>query len=117
MKNPTISILRSALFAVVALCAVSVSRAEEPTEKKVPDSVLKKYDANNDGKLDESEKAVMEAAKAKKKAEAEAKRLEKFDTNKDGKLDESEIAAEKKAKKDAKEAAEKKKAEKAAGTQ
>lgn len=108
MNNTAIATLRAALCAVIAVCAVAVSRAEDKPEKKIPAGVLKKYDTNQDGVLDEKEKAAMEADKAKKKAAEEAKRLEKYDVNKDGKLDESELAAEKAAKK---EAAEKKKAE------
>ena len=109
MKTPVASILRGTLGVLVVSCAFSVAQAEEGKEpKKVPPGVLKKYDANQDGALDEKEKAAMEADKAKHKAESEAKRLEKFDKNKDGKLDESELAAEKALKQ---EMAEKKKAE------
>jgi EF hand len=109
MKIPAYCFLRGTLGVLFIISAFSVAQAEEGKDiKAVPPGVLKKYDANKDGALDESEKAAMEADKAKKKAEGEAKRLEKFDTNKDGKLDEAEIAAEKAAKK---EAAEKKKAE------
>jgi len=81
---------------MVALGAVSVSWAEKPEgtkEKATPAGVLKKYDANQDGKLDDTEKAAMEADKAKQKAAAEAKVLAKYDANKDGKLDDSEKAA------------------------
>ena len=111
MKTPVIFTLRGALCALVAVCAITVSKAEEnkdAKEKKIPAGLLKKYDLNNDGVLDEKEKAAFEADKAKKKSEMEAKHLEKYDTNKDGKLDESERAAAKAAKE---EAAEKKKAE------
>ena len=54
---------------------------------------LKKFDKNGDGKLDDSEKAVMKQAKQARHAEM----LAKYDTNKDGKLDESEKEAMKKA--------------------
>lgn len=118
MKTPVASILRGTLGVLVVSCAFSVAQAEEGKEpKKVPPGILKKYDANQDGALDEKEKAAMDADKAKKKAEGEAKRLEKFDKNKDGKLDESELAAEKAMKQEKKAEMEKKKAEKeAAGT-
>jgi Ca2+-binding EF-hand superfamily protein len=98
MKNPVIYTLRGALCALVAVCSISVSKADENKDTKnkpVPAKVLEKYDANKNGTLDESEKAAWEADKAKRKAEEMAKRLEKWDTNKDGKLDESEKAAEK----------------------
>ncbi len=108
MKPPVIYSLRGALCALIAVCAISVSKADENKKPEKTPDVPKKYDLNQDGKLDESEKAAWEADKAKKKAEWEAKRLEKFDKNKDGKLDESEVAAEKAMKQ---EMAEKKKAE------
>jgi hypothetical protein len=109
MKTPATYLLRSTLGVLFATCAFSIAQAEEGKEaKKVPPGILKKYDANQDGVLDEKEKAAMEADKAKHKAEWEAKRLEKLDKNKDGKLDESELAAEKALKQ---EMAEKKKAE------
>ena len=119
MKSPNISILRSALCAVVALGAVSVYAADKPDsskEHKPTAAQLKKYDTNQDGKLDATEHAAMEADTAKQKAAAEAKVLAKYDTNKDGKLDDSEKAAmeaDKKAMADKKkENAEKKKGDK-----
>lgn len=109
MKTPFASIIRGTLCVLFTSCVFSVAQAEEGNEpKKVPPGVLKKFDANQDGKLDDSEMAAWNEAKAKEKAAKEAKRLEKFDANKDGKLDESELAAEKAAKA---EAAAKKKAE------
>lgn len=111
MKTPVASILRGALCALVAICAISVAKADDNKdvkEKKIPGHVLKKYDVNKDGVLDEKETAAWEADKAKKKAEAEARRLEKYDKNQNGKLDADELAAEKA---DKKAAAEKKKAE------
>ena len=62
--------------------------------------ILKKFDKNGDGKLDETERAAMRAA-AKEKAQARKAQLERrkaqlikeFDKNGDGKLDESERAA------------------------
>lgn len=99
MKTPAAYLLRGTLGVLFATCVFSVARAEEGNDpKKIPPAILKKYDANQDGTLDASEKAAMEADKAKHKAEWEAKRLEKLDTNKDGKIDESELAAEKAAK-------------------
>jgi len=109
MKIPFITTLRGALCALIAVSAITVSQADETKkEKPVPPGILKKYDANKDGVLDETEKAAWEADKAKRRSSDEARRLGKFDANKDGKLDESELAAEKAAKK---EAADKKKAE------
>lgn len=66
--------------------------------------LLEKFDANHDGKLDESERAAAKAAmkehRGEHKGELKAKLLEKFDANHDGKLDESERAAAKAAMKE-----------------
>jgi Ca2+-binding EF-hand superfamily protein len=52
--------------------------------------VLKKYDTNGDGKLDDQERAAMRADFKAKRAEKKAEMLAKYDTNKDGKLDAAE---------------------------
>ena len=57
--------------------------------------LLEKFDANHDGKLDESERAAAKAAMKEHHEKLKAKLLEKFDANHDGKLDESERAAAK----------------------
>ena len=76
MKSPIVSALRTVIAALAIGCAVSsVSAADKaPSEK-----VLKKYDLNKDGKLDEAEtakwhadqKAAAEKKAAEKKAAAE----------------------------------------------
>jgi 5-hydroxyisourate hydrolase-like protein (transthyretin family) len=55
--------------------------------------ILQKYDTNKDGKLDDSEKAVLKADFQAKREQKKAEMLAKFDTNKNGKLDDSEKAA------------------------
>ena len=55
-------------------------------------AAMQKYDANGDGKLDDSERATLRADKKAKHAEMKAKMLAKYDANKDGKLDEAERA-------------------------
>jgi hypothetical protein len=124
MKNPVTLTLRSLLCGLTAICAISVSHADETQgakESKTPPGLVKKYDVNKDGVLDEQEKAALEADKAKKTAAMEAKRLKRFDANKDGTLDESELAAESAAKQaeaeKRKAAIDKKKAEKEAAAQ
>ena len=52
--------------------------------------MLKKYDANKDGKLDEAEKKAAHKALAERREQWKKKALEKYDANKDGKLDEAE---------------------------
>nr|HEX4314539.1 EF-hand domain-containing protein [Kofleriaceae bacterium] len=60
--------------------------------------ILQKYDANGDGKLDDSERATMRADMQAKRAERHQKMLAKYDLNKDGKLDASERTAMREAK-------------------
>ena len=73
---------------VLALFGGLVAKAEDAPDgkkKKLEEFMLKKYDKNGDGKLDDEEKAAM-----KKDREEQVK---KYDKNGDGKLDEEERAA------------------------
>lgn len=58
-----------------------------------PREVERKFDKNNDGKLDESERAAMHAEFKARHEEHHKKALAQFDKNRDGKLDESERTA------------------------
>lgn len=60
---------------------------------KIREEMIKKYDKDGDGKLNETERAEMKAAM---KAEFEKRMLEKFDADKDGKLNDAEKAEMKK---------------------
>jgi hypothetical protein len=89
----TAGLLISFLVSATALFAEDTPKPEAP-----PPSVLKRYDKNKDGKLDEkeSEKWRADLAARREKAAAERKaRLEKFDADKDGKLSDDEKAAAK----------------------
>lgn len=89
------------LLALALTVLPAALHAEEASGKKLTKN-QQKFDADQDGRLSEEEKAAAkEAAKAKGKETREAN-LEKYDTNKDGKLD-----AEERAKKKADEQAEK----------
>lgn len=73
---------------VLSLFGGAVAKAEDAADgkkKKLEELILKKYDKNGNGKLDEDERAAM-----KKDREEE---LKKYDKNGDGKLDETEKAA------------------------
>lgn len=62
---------------------------------ETPPSVLRRYDKNKDGVLDEAERAKWESDKAARREKERAERaamLEKYDTDKDGKLGEAEKA-------------------------
>lgn len=82
----------------IALAAITGATAqnEKPAGKRhrpVPPAALEQFDANKDGKLDETErKAAHEAMKARRE-EARKARLAEFDANGDGELDEAEKKA------------------------
>ena len=89
MKTLT-SLIRIALGLLALAFTVSVAQAspdnKEAKEKGPSKEMLKKYDVNKDGKLDDAEMAAM-------KADNKAAALAKYDTNKNGKLDENEKTA------------------------
>ena len=88
-----------------AICCVAVlfvSRPAQAAPDEKPDraarreAMLKKFDANGDGKLDAEEREKMRAemgAKGGRGPERMKKLLEKFDKDGDGKLSEDERAA------------------------
>lgn len=83
----------------------SLPTAATPTEESSPSvdttarqaELLKRYDKNGDGKLDDSEKAAAKTEMQKhgsaRKAKMRERALARYDKNGDGKLDESERAA------------------------
>lgn len=87
------------VFAFPLLALVSALHGEQkPSADPAPPSVLRKYDRNKDGVLDEKERAKWEADKAAEREKYRAERAEmlgKYDLNKDGKLSEDERAVAK----------------------
>lgn len=65
--------------------------SEKP--KQLPAAIVRKYDVDKDGVLNEEEKAAWRADVQRGRQEAQARRLEKYDANRDGKLDKAEKAA------------------------
>lgn len=89
---------RAAALASLFLVFAGALRAEEKTKPEVPPSILKKYDKDKSGALDETEIAKWEADKAARREKdrlAREERLAKYDTDKDGKLSDDEKAAAK----------------------
>ena len=80
ITSKTLITLASAL-AVLGMFAAPALRAEDAPKKKEPSKKqLEMWDKNKDGKLDETERAAMQAAKKKKDGEAkmgEGKKEEK----------------------------------------
>ena len=92
--------------------AVAAEKSQKP---EIPPGILKKYDANKDGVLDESEAAKWEADKESRRESYKEKRAEdlaKYDADHDGQLNKEEKEAMKAAKAAEREA---KKAEKNSG--
>jgi hypothetical protein len=67
--------------------------APAPAKPEVTERVLRKFDANKDGQLDETERAAWEADKKAHQEKQRAAMLEKYDLDKDGKINETEQAA------------------------
>ncbi len=65
--------------------------SEKP--KQLPAAIVRKYDIDKDGVLNEEEKAAWKADVQRGRQEAQARRLERYDANRDGKLDKAEKAA------------------------
>ncbi len=85
---------RRTLLAFFLLPTV-VFAAEEPAPEKtktLPAAILRKYDADHDGRLSDSERTAWKEDVQRGRAEAQARRLERFDANHDGKLDKAEKA-------------------------
>jgi len=89
-----------ALSAILGTCAFAQEgparpdRPQRPPGQRTPSpEMLKEYDTDKDGKLNDEERAEM---MKKMRAQMEARQkamLEKYDANKDGKLDEAETKA------------------------
>lgn len=95
MKPPCLTYLAPALLALAVLVAPLTLRSEDVAKEKPLTKAKEKYDADQDGKLSEAEKAAAkEGAKAKAK-ETREENLEKYDANKDGTLDQEERAKQK----------------------
>jgi hypothetical protein len=86
--------LKTTLFVLASLLGAGVfAKAEEAPkqrpahpERPISAEVLKEFDQDGDGKLNDQERAAMHAEREKKK-------LERYDTDKDGKLSDAEKTA------------------------
>ena len=91
MKNiPYILAVCAAALAGLPLVSVSAAAADDGG---VSPAVLKRFDRNRDGVLDEGERAAWQADRDRQRAARETRRaaeLTRYDANHDGKLDRSE---------------------------
>lgn len=112
MKPLPLRILLAGLVALAFSITTALAQDSEDKKPRGPSKAdLKKYDANQDGTLDEAETAAMKADKEAQRAAKREADLEKYDENKDGKINKNERekkkaddAAEKAAKKAEREA-------------
>lgn len=86
--------LRSGLVLLLLVGPASFAGAQDSSDKpkQLPSAIVRKYDADRDGILNDAEKAAWKADVQRGRQEAQARRLEKFDANRDGKLDKAEKA-------------------------
>jgi hypothetical protein len=85
MKTPSLklTVISSVLALGMTLVAPTLRAEDEkpdtPAERKAhrEAEMMKKYDANHDGKLDDTEKSLKKADKERAKAEREAKKRER----------------------------------------
>jgi len=100
-------ILTTTCTFLLALATVSSAYAGEEGKKehkkcdgKHREELLAKFDANHDGKLDDTEKAAARAAASAKIKEKRPEAFAKFDADKDGVLSKDEMKALRAARKD-----------------
>jgi EF hand len=94
LKNTklVIALSLSALVASAGLAGAGVRHAGPGGEspRAYHQELKQKFDANRDGKLDDSERAALHEAMQARRAEHRQKVLAQFDANRDGKLDDAE---------------------------
>jgi hypothetical protein len=97
--NPIRTLALATLAALGTAAWAGDAPARDGKHPQLRAKLLEKFDADHDGKLDESERAAAKAAlkehRGEHRGELKARLLEKFDADHDGKLDESERAAAK----------------------
>lgn len=83
-------IVASSALCVAAAGGLALAKGHDPAKRA---AMMQKFDANNDGALDDAERAKMKDAFAAKRAARKAARIAQFDANKDGALSPAEHAA------------------------
>ena len=91
--NTTLTMIALALAGSLAVQAQEPApegQRERRPNRQMPPEVLKEFDKDGDGKLNEEEAKAARQARQAKAEEARKKALEKYDTDKDGKLSDEE---------------------------
>lgn len=86
-------VLETQYFRLADEAQVEVLGGKVLSHKELRKSLFEAADKNDDGKLDEAEKAEFKAKMSEAKAEIKAAIVKKYDTNADGKLDKEELKA------------------------
>ncbi len=98
--NPKHKTIRIAAIAAISTTIAFSAQANAEDAKPLPKHIVKKFDADKNGKLEGEEvKALLAAVDANKK-EIEAAMIKRFDKDGDGKLSEKEAKKAKKAVRD-----------------
>jgi len=97
-----LSLCTAALCALVLLAGTAQAdpegrRGRRGMPPKLRQKLLEQFDANGDGRLDETERAAAKAAMQAKREERKQQILERFDADGDGQLNDEEKAAAKEA--------------------
>ena len=84
--------LKLVLATSIALVGAGAGFAAAKNFNHADRAMKQRYDVNNDGVLDDAERAKLKADRHGKRKAGNAARIAKFDTNKDGTLDDNERA-------------------------
>jgi Ca2+-binding EF-hand superfamily protein len=85
------------LAALLGACTFATAQEQPPKQprpqRQIPAELLKKYDADHDGKLSDSEREAMRADMKAANEKRQAEMLKKYDKDNDGKLSDEERKA------------------------
>ena len=92
--NTTLTMIALALAGTLAVQAQEPApegqRERRGGNRQLPAEIVKEFDKDGDGKLNDEEAKAARAAQQAKREEAQKKMLEKYDADKDGKLSQEE---------------------------
>lgn len=88
----TITLLAISLVATLGLSAEDTNTTKKPP-RNLPAEMIEKFDSNQDGTLDESERQAAREAMREIRKKRRAEMLEKYDSDNDGKLSKDERKA------------------------
>jgi Ca2+-binding EF-hand superfamily protein len=93
MKTNITWIALAVAISGTAITHAQEGRPERRGQRQVPEAMLKEFDKDGDGKLNDDERTAMREAMRARFEEARKKEIAEFDKDKDGKLNEEERKA------------------------